>query len=244
MLNHYIIVPPTSPYLFKSDLMMNLVQLNVKLISYNNYCLNRVSETSVSSFGNERVLYSTIEFKEFIALNQLRYINFNNINSIHLIGSLEQLEFLCKILDIFELNINLFFSDDKNNTKSILENISNRHNIIYIDSKLLDNSVEYEKFIISNLNIVSDKKHISYLYKSNCILIPSDQCTTSLYVNNIKIIETIFELNKSINQNSNINNKSINNSNSGSKFTRKIRKLRQNPKLFFKDMINKYRRLI
>ena len=124
MLNHYIIVPPTSPYLFKSDLMMNLVQLNVKLISYNNYCLNRVSETSVSSFGNERVLYSTIEFKEFIALNQLRYINFNNINSIHLIGSLEQLEFLCKILDI---TVNDLFSGEivkmKDYDKKLEENL-------------------------------------------------------------------------------------------------------------------------
>lgn len=235
MLNHYIIVPPTSPYLLKSNLITDAKRLNIKLISSNNYCFNRASNTFVSSFGNEKVLYSTIEFKEFIALNQLKYINFNNINSIHLIGSVEQLEFLCKILDIFELSIDLFFSDIQNNTKSISIDTLN-YNIIYADSELFNNIIEYENFIISNINTIHQKQCTPYLYKSTCNLILFDKCTTALYINDIKIIETIFELSGKNKQEPNIENKS------SSKFVRKIRKLKQNPKLFFKDMINKYRR--
>lgn len=239
MLNHYVILPSTSPYLLVSNFLADSQQLNIKLIASNNYCFNRNSDTSLSFYGNERVLYSSIKINNGsnipISLNQLRQIDFNNINSLHLIGSIDQLEFLCNILQTLESNINLFFSHTQNSDKVAVQKfLSIYNNITYINSELLENTIEYEKFILSKNNVKNIKMEACYSYDSNCSLVLTDGCKTSLFINGNKIIETIFELKNNKNQ---VVKVATNNT-----IAKKIRKLRQNPKLFFKDMINKYRR--
>lgn len=231
MLRHTIILPTDKKHYFPMDILWDLNNdINIKVIFSNIFTLSRTNESHIDKYGKEIIEKNQgFNFKKKseipISLYQLNLIDFKSLDSIHLVGDEKQLQFLVQLLKILKLEISVLFSCTQDEKSLQTNEILTYEDIFTINSQDFKTSFfTYCEFLKQNLTKKKQNLELSYSFKIDSCIIPANKSQMALFVEDRKILQTIFKLPQ--------NNKKI--------FVKKINKFRKKPHLFFKDMLKKY----
>ncbi|MBX7491549.1 hypothetical protein [Helicobacter turcicus] len=226
MLKHCIIYSVDK----KSSLNFQLLKQKELMITiiFSQEFLLKDSEVYVEQFGKEIVKKSKIKNIEEgenipLSLHQLSLIDFNQFDSYHLVGDDKQFYFFTQIINKLGLDrVKIYFSniDERENTKST-ENILNIEN--------LNNAEKIKNYISYILKNTKQKTQTCKKYHINtdATMIIARDCFSALYIENEQIISSYLEAPQT---------KIIK--------SKKLKKLKEKPFLFFKDfIINRMRKI-